>query len=888
MSLHTCIRTYRRAWLGPIVALLGLPAASVANDLKVPTQYATIQQAVDAAQPGDRVMVAKGTFRGPGNVNINTYGKAVTIQGTGYLSTVIDCEGYARAFMFNNGEGSSTIVRSLAIRGGNQITGGAMAIINSSPAIIRCSIEDSSATYGGAIAINQGSPGFISTRFKTNRAEIAGGAIYSVSSSPTISGCTFDSNETKGAGGGISMQGGSLYIISSIFKDNDADQGGGAFASSGGDAMFINGSFSVNTANVNGGAIDLGAGTTASLTNCTLAANISRQGPGALRVDSQAVATVANTIMWSDGKSEFSGPVAFRYSCVTGGVPGPGNTADNPRLVDAIGHDLHVQLGSSSIDKADKNSVSAGEDQDGRSRVIGSAPDMGAYEYPIVRPVPVANTGADNVFAVPHDGDPNTSTTTIKVKGRGYDWLLGQLSFTWLKEDEVVGTQEDLQMEAEAGDLEFKLKVRDPDGGVTKDTIVVKVLPEANSKPVANAGADQAIILNASVTAPVTLSGHGYDSDGDPVSYRWSNGATTPQITLNLPAGTHRYSLTVTDPYGASSNDEVTIKVLDGVPPTVLLVGSANLALEVFTPWVDPGATANDALDGQLAVRVYGLVNPNKLGTYTITYAATDNSGNVGSTKRTVKVQDTTPPVITISGQQNMQLECASGYTEPGATATDNYDGVVPVTITGTVLSAKGTYSVTYKAKDSSNNVATVVRTVTVKDNTPPVITLNGANPMNVDCKKGYTEPGATAFDSCDGNLPVTITGTVVMTRGTYFVNYKATDSSGNSTTVVRTVIVSSKTPPSANNFNSTPSNIQANNKMRDINLHYGFNSHCASFTWNVTCTANQSVAAGDIVKIDNNNFSVKGVTGRIYTFTLTATDADGNTATYTTTLPCN
>ena len=90
-----------------------------------------------------------------------------------------------------------------------------------------------------------------------------------------------------------------------------------------------------------------------------------------------------------------------------------------------------------------------------------------------------------------------------------------------------------------------------------------------------------------------------------------------------------------------------------------------------------------------------------------------------------------------MTGSNPMTVQCGSGYVEPGATATDACDGSLPVTITGSVLTSKGTYTKTYKATDSAGNTSTVTRTVNVVDTTPPVITLTGSNPMTVQCGSG-------------------------------------------------------------------------------------------------------------------------------------------------------
>ena len=76
-------------------------------------------------------------------------------------------------------------------------------------------------------------------------------------------------------------------------------------------------------------------------------------------------------------------------------------------------------------------------------------------------------------------------------------------------------------------------------------------------------------------------------------------------------------------------------------------------------------------------------------------------------------------------------------------------------------------------------------------DTTPPVITLNGDNPMTIECGIGFTDPGALATDDIDGNISVNSSNDVNVTEvGTYEVIYTATDSSGNTSSETRTVFV--------------------------------------------------------------------------------------------------
>jgi hypothetical protein len=86
-----------------------------------------------------------------------------------------------------------------------------------------------------------------------------------------------------------------------------------------------------------------------------------------------------------------------------------------------------------------------------------------------------------------------------------------------------------------------------------------------------------------------------------------------------------------------------------------------------------------------------------------------DGEGNFG-------LGDTEPPVIALIGPDEVALDVESGYTDAGATATDNIDGTVTPAIDNPVNTGViGTYTVTFTAMDSAGNAAApVTRSVTV------------------------------------------------------------------------------------------------------------------------------------------------------------------------------
>jgi len=84
-----------------------------------------------------------------------------------------------------------------------------------------------------------------------------------------------------------------------------------------------------------------------------------------------------------------------------------------------------------------------------------------------------------------------------------------------------------------------------------------------------------------------------------------------------------------------------------------------------------------------------------------------------------------------------------------------------------------------------------------VNDQTPPVIVLMGSNPLTNELGSAFTDPGATASDTCSGLVQFTTNGLVnINVVGTNALTYSAADSSGNTNAVTRIVIVRDTTPP--------------------------------------------------------------------------------------------
>lgn len=239
------------------------------------------------------------------------------------------------------------------------------------------------------------------------------------------------------------------------------------------------------------------------------------------------------------------------------------------------------------------------------------------------------------------------------------------------------------------------------------------------------------------------------------------------------------------------------VTVADTVVPEITVLGSLSVTVECGVGYLDAGATVTDSCDPDVALEVDNPVEPGTPGVYTVLYDATDAEGNEAvQAFRTVTVEDTTPPNITLLGAADLTVECGLPYNEPGASVTDTCESGLDYIVTGTVnTSAPGNYTLVYSASDSAGNVAeTVTRIVRVADNAVPVVTLIGGTTVNVECGGSYTELGATAADSCEGDLSdaIVISGSVnTDVAGSYTINYDVADSVGNlAARVSRTVVV--------------------------------------------------------------------------------------------------
>ncbi|GAA1644036.1 HYR domain-containing protein [Catellatospora bangladeshensis] len=265
----------------------------------------------------------------------------------------------------------------------------------------------------------------------------------------------------------------------------------------------------------------------------------------------------------------------------------------------------------------------------------------------------------------------------------------------------------------------------------------------------------------------------------------------SPASGAEFPLGTTTVTCTASDGHGNTSQRTFEVTVQDTQAP-VLAVPADLTAEATSSQGADvtyPAASAQDAVDGAITptcAPAAGSTFP--LGTTEVTCTATDSAHNTATGTFTVTVADTTPPAITgtpadITTEATGPAGADVSFTPP--TATDLVDGTVAVDCAPASGGSfpVGATTVTCSARDAAGNTATSAFQVTVRDTTPPSLTLPADQVLTATGPDGAVatfHPEAT--DLVDGSVPVTCSPAsgATFAIGTTEVNCSATDHAGN------------------------------------------------------------------------------------------------------------
>jgi len=313
------------------------------SELFVPSEYDTIQAAIDAAIDWDTVIVAEGTYTGTGNRDIDFRGKAITVRSeNGPENCIIDCNGTEdephRGLYFHSDEDGNSVLYGFTITNGYAHRGGGIYCVSNHPTITNCTLRDNIAQYydespppptqntremvnddsevhinippslpgwrgyGGGIYCRFSSPTLTNCKFIGNSAYEYGGGMYNYyNSNPTLINCRFSGNFVNsgiGSGGGIENRSGSSPTLRNCtFSANSALNGGAIHNSSSSPSLF-NCIFNGNSVGWSGGCMH-NSGSNPTLTNCTFSGN-SAVLYGGVIFNSGSDATLSNCILWGN------------------------------------------------------------------------------------------------------------------------------------------------------------------------------------------------------------------------------------------------------------------------------------------------------------------------------------------------------------------------------------------------------------------------------------------------------------------------------------------------------------------------------------------------------------------------------------------------------------
>ena len=170
------------------VGLLFTTAVSFAATLNVPAEFETVSAAIEAAENGDTVLVARGEY----SANINFGGKAITVASNYLLTSDPDdigltilSAGQGSVVRFDHEENEDSKLIGFTLTGGTgspdldrAAAGGGIHCLRASPTLAHLIITDCSARYGAGIFLQHSSAKVSDCIIKDNVAQRGGGAIY--------------------------------------------------------------------------------------------------------------------------------------------------------------------------------------------------------------------------------------------------------------------------------------------------------------------------------------------------------------------------------------------------------------------------------------------------------------------------------------------------------------------------------------------------------------------------------------------------------------------------------------------------------------------------------------------------------------------------------------
>jgi hypothetical protein len=342
---------------------------------------------------------------------------------------------------------------------------------------------------------------------------------------------------------------------------------------------------------------------------------------------------------------------------------------------------------------------------------------------------------------------------------------------------------------------------------------------------------------------------------------------------------------TATDANGNTATCSQIINVTDTEAPVLTCAATANITTDAGLCTSSASTGAATATDNCAGVTVTGApAGPYSIGSTTVTWTATDASGNTATCTQIINVTDAEAPMITCPATANLTTDaglCTSSESIGTATATDNCSVSTLVSSNAGPYSV-GTTTVIWTATDANGNTATCSQTVIVTDNQAPTITAPAA--VSVCSGTLFSIGTATGSDNC-GTPTITNNAPSSFPIGTTVVIWTATDASGNTATASQNVTMNatptgSASPASLTICDGSSVNVNLNSSIAGGTFSWtaantsgtviGFNNCSSGCGTTITDVLSNLAGYGGIVQYAVTPSATGGCSGAPFTVTVT------------------